>query len=338
MSNQDSSGISFGDSGETAKIGLDFLAEYWKSPDDLPLMSSSERYLGYLARSFHNIRSQSLSSGVTILTIASSLLILGGVYLTLKNFSSVVERSGGEYQFTAYLDNFTSKKSSKLLLERLNSDERVREVELTSKKQALEQFRKALEDKSFLLDGLVETNPLPASIDILLARESSSVEQLDALVSQVRDWEGVDDIAFGSSWAEKAGASLRVFRFFTLFALIITASIVVFLVANTIRLVLFAQEDEISIMRLVGASNERVDIPFLISGFLQGLAGAIIGLFVLRAALLPIGALLEGSDLLGVAIDEISYFSTIAVILIIFLSGVVGMAGSYFALRQYRDE
>jgi cell division transport system permease protein len=107
----------------------------------------------------------------------------------------------------------------------------------------------------------------------------------------------------------------------------------VFIVANTIRLVIYSRRDEIEIMRLVGAAEHFIKIPFYFMGLIQGAVGAGIGLTILFAAYMFMASNFEQGTFPG--LFNIRFLSPLITGLIILLSILIGWFGSYISLKQY---
>jgi cell division transport system permease protein len=125
-----------------------------------------------------------------------------------------------------------------------------------------------------------EEATLPASIDIHLRAGLRSPENVKAVADRVKSYQFVDDVRYGEEWVEKlyrlrgiaqaAGMSLGV----------AFAAVAIIIIGATIRVSVLAREKEISIMRLVGATDGFVRAPFLIDGFIKGILGGLLALLL----------------------------------------------------------
>jgi cell division transport system permease protein len=110
----------------------------------------------------------------------------------------------------------------------------------------------------------------------------------------------------------------------------------VFIAANTIRLVLYSRREEIHIMRLVGATDRFIKIPFYLQGLIQGLSGGLIGVGVLFAAFSAIGSQFEQA--LAAEMVAIRFFSPGISVAIVVCGMLTGLLGSFFSLKQFTRE
>src|SRR5207248_1102644 len=138
--------------------------------------------------------------------------------------------------------------------------------------QALSRLRVDLGDLSGSLEGLSQ-NPLPPSLEVT-PREPLPPVGLRVLAAQLSQLPGVSEVEYGREWLDKLEALGRGLRAFGAGALLVVLGAALLVVANTIRLAVYARRDEIEIMKLVGATDGYVRAPFLLEGGLQGLIGA----------------------------------------------------------------
>jgi len=211
----------------------------------------------------------------------------------------------------------------------LESDPRVKPggVTFISKDEALAIMRKRNPE----LTANLATNPLPASFDVVPKR-GEDTEPI-ALSLQKRKLPAVDQVRYGKEVSQRILAIARGIQvvFGIIVVILLAASTV--LIANTIRLSIFARRREIEVMKLVGASNWYVRGPFMLEGVLTGLAGsvaAVILLFVGREIAVPqiLGHIQDDPNVRAMA------FTWTALILL--MGGLaIGAVGSGLTLRRF---
>lgn len=229
----------------------------------------------------------------------------------------------------------------------------VDKVEYTSRVEALNMFKNKWKDNTLILQGLEEIgdNPFPAVLNIKAKEPSqyagiaSYLEDKDSLskngtsiidkVNYNQNKLVIDRLGRIIPAVEKTGSILAII-------LIIVAAIITF---NTVRLVIYTAKDEISVMKLVGASNQYIRGPFVMSGVMYGIVSGILTLIILAvfafytdAAIIKFAGL-RGTDDFGLIINVFSkYFlqNFGQIFAIIMGSGIVlGAVSSYLAVRRY---
>lgn len=229
-----------------------------------------------------------VTTGVATVTIALSLVLVGGFLVISTNMGRLLARAERELAVTAYLTPGLSEREIEGLAARVSMLPGVEGVELVTPEQALERFRERLGGGQ-LLEGL-DRNPLPPSLVVRLAADHRSPEALDALVAALEPLPGVEDFGVGAAWMESYARVLALIRAFGWGLGAVLALATLLIVANTIRLAVYARSDELGILALVGASRAFRRIPFLIEGGVQGAAGgtlALLGTYALYRLALP---------------------------------------------------
>jgi cell division transport system permease protein len=282
------------------------------------------------ANALRGIRRASTTSSLAVLTIAIVLVLVGSASLLVQNMTGILDEFGAELQLTAYLDSSTSESDQRELAQVVAAAPGVDHVEFVTKKEALERFERIAGGPE-LLAGL-EENPLPASLEIHLLPEARTAEAIGILESSLDGLPGIDELAQGQEWIESYSHAVSLIRAVALGISIVLGMAALMIVANTIRLAVYARRDELEILALVGASRTFVRVPFLLEGTLQGLLGGLIALLVVYGAyemLLP--QIRFGLELV-VGRAELRFFTTAESIRLIASGSGLGLLGSIIAL------
>jgi len=223
-----------------------------------------------------------VTSAITVATIATALVLVGAFALLVSNMQGLMERFGEDLRVTVYLESGLSAEEQQTLADRVITIEGVGGVRLIDEAAALERFRSTAGGAA-LLEGL-EGNPLPASLDIALATENRTPEGLEILRAALTGLPGVDEVAHGQDWVDGYARASSLVRTagYVLGTVLCLATLLI--VSNTIRLGVYAREDELDILDLVGASRTFVRVPFLLEGTLLGAGGGGVALVLLYAS------------------------------------------------------
>lgn len=236
-----------------------------------------------------------LPSAVSIATIAVAVIPLGGLMIITGNMRALLDRQGESRQVTAFLDGGLDAAEETALARRAAALGGVERVELVTREAALERFRDRLGGGA-LLEAL-EENPLPASIEVTLAPGAERAAEAGAVAAALRALPGVDEVAGGEAWVEGYARALALVRGAGLGLGAILALATLLIVANTIRLAVYARRDELDILALVGASRTFLRVPYLLEGVIQGTLGGLLGVGLLyglyRIAVPQLGDALE---------------------------------------------
>jgi cell division transport system permease protein len=189
-----------------------------------------------------------------------------------------------------------------------------------------------MKHQSSLLDDL-EENPLPDAFEIRVQASTQGVPELEVLAKKLQEIQQVEEVEYGQHWIGRFTNILNLFKFasYTMGVLFIIATTLI--IANTIRLVLYSRKEEVEIMRLVGATDRFIKMPFYMEGFLLGAAGGLVGIGTLLAAYEFILAKFQPS--LSPALFNVQFISIKHCAAIVFGSMAVGWLGCYLSLKQF---
>lgn len=284
----------------------------------------------FIGETFQNIRRNFLMAASAILTVAISLALLGSVLLIRQWTDTIVGRWRGNVEINVFLRNDASEPQIQAVQSKISSIPDVKEFRYVSKEEALTEFQEMFKDKKDLVEN-VGPGVLPASFRITL----KDPEEADAVGDQIKGLPGVDEVQYASQTIKRLTAITNWVTAGMAFFVAIFAIAAVLLIANTIRLAVFARRKEIGIMKLVGATNWFVRVPFMLEGLLTGFIGsvlafgAIYGLALLTRRVQSLAPIFDAAVGTGAAIET-------GLILVVFGIGV-GILGSGIALRRFLD-
>jgi cell division transport system permease protein len=239
-----------------------------------------------------------LVNALSVGTIAVSLFVLGAFLAIAGGLGEMVGSWTEKVQVIVYLEDGIEERVRASLENRLREDPAAGSVELVSREQALDRFREMFRDLSTLPEDLGE-NPFPASLEVTLRADRQSPAEVERLAKAFADVPGVREIQYDLLWVERLATGVRLVRGVGAFLGGILVLAGVFTISNVIRLTIYAREDELDIMRLVGATRAYVKGPFVTEGVIQGGLGGLVAAGLLWAVLSWLSRDLASSDLLG---------------------------------------
>jgi cell division transport system permease protein len=274
-----------------------------------------------------------------ISTVAITLFMVGFFLIIVYDVQAILSSVKSQVEVAVYLKDNATQEFKDYLESEIKSWEEVSEVVFVSKEQALEKFKQDNEGSDILKE--IQGNPLPASFEIRL-QSPEKVEQI-ALRFLTKDGtyiDGVDEVIYGQNYVQKLFQITAIAGSIAFLIIIMLLLAAIVLIYNTIRLSIHARRKEIEVMKLVGATNWFVRIPFLFEGFFEGVVGSIIAvimLFFMSNYLLIRG---EKAIIDTLHVKELAILGSSSVILyiyagIIILGGLIGLLSSSFALKRY---
>ncbi len=296
---------------------------------------SSLRYrASYLVGSaVRGLLASPVPTGVAVGTIAIALVVAGLFGLVLKQMNLVIERMGDELEVTAFLDDGLGPERIAELERIAATVEGVERVELVTKDEARARFEARIADGARLLEGFRE-NPLPASLEISLAPAQRSPRGMQVVVESLDGLAGIEELAYGQDWIAGYTQMVGVVRGGAIALGAVLSLATLLIVANTVRLAVYARRDELEILALVGASRSFVRIPFLLEGLVEGFLGAVFALVLLLVIfLLVLPGLSSGLEFwIGHARPE--FFGAAESLGLLLLGSLLGLLGAGAALAS----
>ena len=286
----------------------------------------------FLSEALTSLWRSRLMNAVSVGTIAVSLFVLGAFLTVASRLGDVVSRWTQKVQVIVYLEDGTEDRVRESLANRLKEDPAVGSIDHVTREQALARFREMFRDLRALPEDLGE-NPFPASLEVSLKAERQSPAEVERLAGAFQAAPGVKEIQYDLLWIERLATGVRLVRGVGAFLGGILVVAGVFTISNVIRLTIYAREDELDIMRLVGATQAYVKGPFVAEGMIQGGLGGLLATVLLWAALQWLSRGLASSDVLGHAAFALP--GGLGAMLV--LGGMlVGVVGSWVSLSRLK--
>ena len=204
------------------------------------------------------------------------------------------------------------------------------QVTFVSREEAMERFKERLGDQKTLLEALDETNPLPDSFEVMITQP----ELVKTAAASIERYDGVESARYGQDVMEHLFDMTRLIRIFGFSIMLVLALATLFIIANTIRLTVFARRKEIAIMKYVGATDWFIRWPFILEGMVMGLFGSIIAAIVLRFAYTGVVEAIYESLAFFPLIPTYPFINYVTFLVII--SGmIIGATGSALSLKRF---
>ncbi|MDR3089126.1 MAG: permease-like cell division protein FtsX [Desulfobulbaceae bacterium] len=289
-------------------------------------------WLAVLRQLGRNLRQTWPSQLMTFLTVSLSVLIFALFSLIYMNMLTAGRQLGDDLRLVVYLADEPGPEMQEQLRRKITDFDQVESIHFVSRQEAYQRFREQLGDNSDVLDDMPR-DFLPPSIEVTPLHSLRGLSQIKLFSDYLAKLPGAQKVQYGQEWIERFHAFTKVLRLVVLLSGSLLILTTIFMVSHTIRLTIMGRVDELELLRLVGATNNYIRMPFMLEGFLQGFLGSIIGLSALYALFLWIAHRVTGPELLSMV--RISFFSPGSILLIILLSIVLCAVGSHFSMYKY---
>jgi len=284
-----------------------------------------------IAAAFAKLAAQKSAAALNALVIGIALSLPAGGYALLSSLRTVVEGASLEPQLSVFLRADARRADADALGARLKGEARLREVRFIPREQALKELQ-ATEGLAEIIAAL-NRNPLP---DAFVVRpKTADAGALDALARELRALPAVAHVQADSAWARRLGALAGTARLAIALVAALLAFGLVAITFNTIRLQILTQRAEIEISKLIGATDAFIRRPFFYLGTLQGLAGGLVALGILRASL---AALNVGVSELAASYGSafrLAFLEPGDALAVVLFSAALGWLGAYLSVSKY---
>ncbi len=292
---------------------------------------------GYLLRETGgNLKRNFVMTLAAIVTMAVSLTALAAVLLMRQEVNKQAIQWRGGVELAIFMNTNASAAETQAVGSQLKTMPEVKSVRYVNQPQAYQEFKTLFQGNPSLVT-IIRPSDLPASFRVVPQNPS----QTEALARQFTSQPGVAKVEFAQ---QEINALLSHFRSLRLGAYILAGVVMlgaIALIVNTIQLAIFARRREVAVMKLVGATNWFIRIPFMIEGLVQGVVGALIAGVLAFAIRNHMGWLIS-TNVVNNPLDKHPLFATPteavltgAVVLIV--GAAVGVLGSAFAVRRFLD-
>ena len=292
------------------------------------------RLFYFVRESLRSIRHNRFTHLVATGTITFALLTFGIFIITVINLNQIFDDWENRIHLIAYLDDNASTEEIKKASEQIARLPQIENVTYVSKAKAFNILKESLKDQDGMLENL-EENPLPASLEIQLEEEFRNPQSLKTIVYEVKKTSKISDVEYGQDWLEKFSAFISIVKLvgISIGSFLMLATILI--VSNTIKLTIYSRKEEIEIMKLVGATNFFIQVPFFLEGLIQGLAGSLLALGILYISykILIVKVISDYSLYLGAS--NLVFLPQNLVIALICFGVLLGMLGCVLSMGRF---
>jgi cell division transport system permease protein len=221
-----------------------------------------------------------LLSALGIVTIAFSLFAVGLFGLVAINIRKALDEVSERVEIRAFLSDSADIEGVAAAMKDVGEFPEVNRVDYVSKEQALERARKEMGEFA----DVFEAGVLPASIEIHLRPDQRSPRVVKSVADRIKTYHFVDDVRYGEEWVEKLYRLRNIATVAGISLGIAFAAVAIIIIGATIRMTVLARAKEITIMRLVGATDMFIRLPFLLDGLVKGILGGLLALLLVWVA------------------------------------------------------
>lgn len=290
------------------------------------------KYLSFIfSQTSRNILSSWTMQLMTMLTVTLSVLIFSFFYLLYNNMLQSGEQLVNNIELIVYLKDEPSPVMKEELENKIKAFNPVEKIEFTAPRQAYKELESQLGPEKNILAGL-SPSFLPHSIKISPHKDLRHLSQIRKFAEYLEGLPASKKVQYGRDWVKRFDQFAGLLRLVVLLSGALLILTTMFMVSYTIRLTLVARQDELKILRYLGATNSYIKVPILIEGFLLGLTGALTGLGALYLLFRWMQGNFSGEGLLN--FFQLSFLPWSHVLAILLAAICLCSSGSLISIRK----
>ncbi|OXL87073.1 cell division protein FtsX [Paenibacillus sp. SSG-1] len=296
-------------------------------------------FLRHLRVGFNSIFRNGWMTVASVTSIVVSLFVLGVFIILVLNVNALADKADKQVQIRAYLNLNVDQKLREKVQNEISAMPEVSKVQFISKEQGLTDFRNSMGDEGKeLLEGFSkDNNPLPDTIMVEVIEPTTVpfvAQKIEALNTSHTEQQPIMKVKYGKGTIETLFKVTRLVRNIGFIFVAGLAVMSMFLISNTIRVTILARRREISIMKLVGATNYFIRWPFFVEGTLIGLIGSVITVALLFVGYDRLAASIGSDFTLQMSLLPLSQLWQWGGLLIV-LGVLIGMWGTTLSIRKF---
>jgi len=275
---------------------------------------------------------QPLSNFITIVIIAVALTLPALFWLLTDNLNEITKHWQQGSHISLYLKKSATKDEQMHTLFEVQQISGVGQASYISSDEGL-QLLKQQEGMSDILQSLPE-NPLPSVIEVIPALSVHSPKEIEHLFTQLKQLEAVEQAKLDMQWINRLHAFLGFAKHAAAALMLLLAVAVILIIGNTLRLALYHRHEEIQVLKLIGATDSFILRPFLYSGILYGLSGALIAVILVHLFLLSMNGTIN--QLIEVYQMHFSFHGMTYrdILLLLLFASILGWLGARLSVKR----
>lgn len=268
----------------------------------------------------------------SIWSITITLIVVAIALVLSFNLNYSADIMAKNIEIVAFLDKDITQEELSNVEEEINKLDNVETYKFKSKTEIAEEYMRENDVfKAIMSTWTEEENPLQDTF-IIKVTEKDKISSTADLISNV---EKVTAVNYGKGMVEQLLSFLDVIKNTSIIALVALILVTAFLISNTIKITIFSRKKEIEIMRLVGASNTSIKIPFILEGLFIGILGSIIPIAAITYGYVELHKVDTTAIMPLIKLVSPTPFIYVVSLILLVIGAVVGMVGSWSAVRKH---
>lgn len=279
---------------------------------------------------FINVWKNRMMSLASLIIVIATLFVFGLFIILSFNMNNFVGTLENKFEIMVYLNKDLSHHNELSIENKIKKMKDIKSIKYISKKDAIKIADKQWKVDKSLLKDLEKDTPIPSSFDVKL----KSAENIVKIAQKISKIKGVTKIRYGKDTVQALLKISNVLKGVSIAIIVMLGIISIFIIANTVKLTVFARRREINIMKMIGATDAFIRWPFVVEGIMIGFLGAVVS-FIFTKLLYSYAYVKVLSSLQFLKILSFGEIQGLILIYYIVAGTVIGGLGSYVSVKKY---
>lgn len=285
----------------------------------------------YLSQSVKSVIRNGLMSVTSIFTVVCCMIILGLFMIISINVNHIAQQVEKQCEIQAFIDETYTAEEVQEVQQSVEEIENVEAADIFSKEDTLEYMREIFAENASALDGYEgEDNPYRDSLKITIR----DLNLLSETVEEISAIEGIVKVSNKQAMMDNILAMTNGIKNISFWVMLLLCIISVFIIANTIKLAVYARRKEIGVMKFVGATDWFIRWPFIFEGVIIGIIGGLIAFGLISWGYI---VLVGKANIDLFSLKPYGEISLHLILLFLGIGAVIGALGSAFSIRKHLD-
>ena len=284
-----------------------------------------DKFLYLISEGFKNVWRHKMTTFTAVFSLFLALYFVGLLAIAGENTNSILQYLRSKYKIEVFFKQDVNYQSAKNISDSILKIKGVRSSTVINKDDAVRIFQDQFGEDILSILGY---NPLPISAVVNLKRKSDQLLDASPIVNEIRNFDGIEEVRYQGHLIKKIERTYaRIMKYFPILAMVLIM-VAVLVIYNTVKLSIFSRKDLINSLKLIGATNLFIKMPFIFEGLIDGFIASLIASPLIVGTINGINYMMNNFTSWNIQLS----IAPILFLWLALLSGIISVVGSYRAV------
>ena len=284
-----------------------------------------DKFLYLISEGFKNVWRHKMTTFTAVFSLFLALYFVGLLAIAGENTKSILQYLRSKYKIEVFFKQDVNYQSAKNISDSILKIKGVRSSTVINKDDAVRIFQDQFGEDILSILGY---NPLPISAVVNLKRKSDQILDASPIVNEIKNFDGIEEVRYQGHLIKKIERTYaRIMKYFPILAMVLIM-VAVLVIYNTVKLSIFSRKDLINSLKLIGATNLFIKMPFIFEGLIDGFIASLIASPLIIGTINGINYMMNNFTSWNIQLS----IAPILFLWLALLSGIISVVGSYRAV------